>query len=102
MPKAKHDTPKLYSFIKVSNNHFPKEDFTIHLTCQKNYKLAMSVLKTRYKMFAKGHGGYHELYHYFSQDYSYYCLDRKEFNNLAEAKEYADKLHEEQFDKMNA
>jgi hypothetical protein len=94
---------KTYRFIKISNNNNPSQDFFIDITTMQSVKLRMSILKSQLKYYKKTWIGlYRPTWYYIDNcDYSYYELDKADFETYDEAKQHAIKLYNDQFVKMN-
>ena len=94
---------KTYRFIKISNNNNPTQDYYIDITTMRCVKLRMSILKSQLKNYKKSCIGlYRPTWYYIDNcDYSYYELDKADFNTYDEAKQHAIKLYHDQFVKMN-
>ena len=85
----------LYSFIKIADNNTPS-DFMIDVTSMVNWRSRMSAVRTqcvRHLDYEIGRD--REIYKYFFLEYSFCCLEKGEFPDLATARIYRDRLHEE-------
>lgn len=89
----------VFSFILVSDNNDPRR-FYIETTSMKNPRLRFSALKSLYKKYLKGETKYKPIFEYFALDYSYYVLDKKEFETYEDAMEYTEQLVQERSDKL--
>ena len=94
---------KQYKFIKLSNNKNSSRDFIIDLTTMNNVKLRMAILKSQLKKYRRNHIGlYRPTWYYIENtDYSYYCIDTREFETFDQARAHAISIYNEQFIKMN-
>jgi hypothetical protein len=95
---------KQYKFIKLSNNNNSNQDFIIDLTTMKDIKLRMAILKSQLKKYRQHHIGlYRPTWYYLENcDYSYYCIDTREFETFDQARAHATSIYNEQFIKMNS
>jgi len=95
---------KQYNFIKISNNLNASQDFIVDLTTMKDIKLRIAILKSQLKRYRLNHNGlYRPTWYYLENtDYSYYCIDTREFETFNEAREHATNIYNEQFIKMNS
>ena len=95
---------KRYKFIKISNNKDASRDFIVDLTTMADVKLRMAILKSQLKKYRRNHIGlYRPTWYYLENcDYSYYCIDTREFETFDEAREHATNIYNEQFIKMNS
>ena len=95
---------KTYRFIKISNNNNPTQDFYIDITIMHSVKLRMSILKSQLKKYRESCIGlYRPAWYYIENcDYSYYELDKQNFDNYNEAKEHSIKLYNSEFERMNS
>ena len=91
----------LFSFLKITNNNDPY-DFTIETTSMKNARARISCLRTN--LFAwedkGGVGKYRPVWDYFLKDYSFYVCDKKEFDNLADARAYKQTVYDHYYNKL--
>jgi hypothetical protein len=95
---------KQYNFIKISNNNNANQDYIVDLTTMKDIKLRIAILKSQLKKYRLNHIGlYRPTWYYLENcDYSYYCIDTREFETFDEAREHATSIYNEQFIKMNS
>ena len=95
---------KRYKFIKISNNKNPNRDFIVDLTTMADVKLRMAILKSQLKKYRQHHIGlYRPTWYYLENtDYSYYCIDTREFETFDEARAHAINIYNREFFKMNA
>ena len=96
---------KTYYFIKISNNNNARIDFMIDFTTMANTNLRMCVIKSQLKAYRKDklvNAQYKPVWYYLeSTDYSFYKIDTQEFDEYHEAKNYALKLYNAEFARMN-
>lgn len=96
---------KTYYFIKISNNNNSCVDFMVDFTTMPNTNLRMCVIKSQLKAYRNNtlkNAHYKPVWYYLeATDYSYYKIDRQDFEEYQDAKAHALKLYNEAFDKMN-
>ena len=94
-----------YKFIKISNNNNASRDFHIDITTMNDDRLRISTLKSQLKKYNYGmlaNCEYKEPWRYMeNHDWSYYCLETKEFDTYEEAKEYRLDLYDKEYERMN-
>ena len=84
-----------YTFIKIVNNNNPSQ-FKLDLTSMTNHKSRISTLKTQFiNHLDYGIGKNRDVYNYFTMDYSFYRVGKRDFPNLASAKIYKDELEKQ-------
>ena len=94
-----------YKYIKISNNNNASKDFHIDITTMNDDRLRISTLKSQLKKYNYGmlaNCEYKEPWRYMeNHDWSYYCLETKEFDTYEEAKEYRLDLYDKEYERMN-
>ena len=95
-----------YQFIKISNNHNPNKDFYIDITTMKDSRLRFSALKSQYRRYFEARQKHEEvidreIFRYFELDYSYYVIEKGEYDTYEDAKERRLDLYDIQYEKMN-
>jgi len=78
----------VYSYLKITDNK-NVADFCVECTSMKTPKARISCLRTQ--LFAwedspPGKGRWRDVWSYFLKDYSFYVVERRAFNSLAEAR----------------
>jgi len=88
-----------YRFVKIVDNENPS-DFMIDVTSMSNWKSRMSAVRTQcIRHIDYNIGKNRDIYRFFFLDYSFYCLERRDFDNLADARKYREQLHQAVIDK---
>ena len=84
----------LYNFIKiVDNNNI--SDFLIDVSCMPNWKSRISAVRTQcIRHLDYDVGRKREIYRYFFLDYSFSCVEKMEFADLASAREHRQLIYE--------
>ena len=83
----------IYSLIKIVDNQNPG-DFSLDVTLMSNHHMRMSALRTQcIRHIEGGVGRWRPIYRYFFLDYSFYRVEKREFDLISEAKSYRDELH---------
>ena len=94
-----------YKFIKISNNNNSSKDFMIDITTMADDRLRISTLKSQLKKYRYGmlpNCEYKQQWYFIEHcDWSYYCLETKEFDTFEEAKEYRLDLMDREYIRMN-
>ena len=94
-----------YKFIKISDNNHASKNFYIDITTMADDRLRISTLKSQLKKYNYGmlpNCEYKEPWRYFeTTDWSYYCLDTREFDTYEAAKQHRDELMDSEYIRMN-
>lgn len=94
-----------YKFIKISNNNNASRDFMIDVTTMADERLRISTLKSQLKKYNYGmlpNCEYKQAWYYIENtDWSYYCLDTREFDTYDQAKDFRDQLMDSEYERMN-
>jgi hypothetical protein len=80
-----------YYFIKITDNN-NVNDFHLDITKMPDCRLRIGSLKSQYKQYLKTNKNYKIVFKYFDLDYSFYVVDRGEFENYQDVKMRRDEL----------
>ena len=94
-----------YSFIKISNNRDPA-DFLFECTSMKHPRARISCIRTQLfrwedDIMAGVEGKWRPVWDFLLKDYSFYVVEKKHFDSLADARAYREVVHDRYRHKYN-